>query len=501
MKMLKAFAYNIVWAIGVMTIMALVCVSCQSWDKKFEGKLNLSMNDGIVTEQEYLILKNELTQHPEGASVFGRIIRTEDDLVSFFRERGISGTAAALNVTEAPFRKFYIMLENSASMEGYSKSSHNRDFSTPVISLWNAVGNDTQVETGYAHHDKNSKCEFEQVSADKFQADLTNGKTKTSTSSPIDQIIGYAVNLTDDTSVAAIITDGIMSGTNDEILSSLPNRMWTYNNMPVLEQRVREAMLMACQKGLAFSVYQFETSFKGTYYNFKNLKQSMNEVERPFYIILLGAEKHVRNMDLALQKDKKFDYEHHLSSYEIGDIPTIKTGVFSVVPMPGVNLGDFNQSPAKMEITFKKELTLPVSLSLKVTMPYSVSNELADEDYLKDNVRVISIDPLTKHDVDLTWIVQRVEADSNSPGMFNFIMEAVPDFVNIISGVRVLRLTVPVSYEHLYSWYVEDSIDSDVGSNWDTDKTFALSNMMDSFFNGYDIQPKNFIDITLQLKK
>ena len=500
MKTLKAFA-TFVKAVGVAAIMALVCVSCQSWDKKFAGKLNLSMSDGVVTEQEYLILKNELSMHPEGANVFGRTIRTEDELVSFFRERGISGTAAALNVIEAPFGKLYIMLENSASMEGYSKSSRNRDFSTPVISLWNAVDKGTEIETGYAHHDKNSECEFDQVPVAEFQADLTNGRIRTSTSSPIDQIIGYAVNMMDDTSVAAIITDGIMSGTNAEILSSLPNRMWTYNNMPVLEQRVREAMSTARQKGLAFSVYQFEAAFKGTYYNFKNLKQTLNEVERPFYIILLGAENHVRNMDMTLQKDRKFDFEHHLSSYEIADIPVVKTGVFSVVPMPGVNLGDFNQSPAKMEITFKKSLDLPVSLSLKVTLPASVSNEVADDDFLEDNVRVISIDPVTKHEVDLTEMVQDVEEEPNSPGMFDFILEASPAFVNIINGVRILKLTVPVSYESLHSWYVEESIDSDADSGWDTDKTFALSNMIDSFFKGYDIQPKNLVDITLQLKK
>ncbi len=506
---MKKFGITTACGVTLLSTLSFVAVAsalcllsgCGSWNKNFMAKLNAAMNDGVVTEQEYGILKAELLKHPEGVNIGGSSMRTEDDLVTFFRDKGVCGTAAALNVVEVPFSRLYVMLDNSASMEGYSKSSRNREFTTPVIALWNALEEDTEVVAGYAHHNAKSECEFETVPSSVFQSNLTNGRTKVATSSPIDQIINRAVDLTDDSSVAAIITDGIMSGTNAEIQSSLPDRMWTYNNMPVLEQRVRIAMEKAAQKGLAFSVYRFEASFKGVYYNFKNLRQNMNEVERPFFIILIGSERYVRTMDERLMSDGKFDYEDHLSSYEIADLPLIKNGVFSIIPAPGLNLGDFNQSPAKMEITFKKDLTFPVSLSLKVTIPATVSDEIADDDFLEDYVRIVSVDPITKYEVDFTGMVQKVEDDRNVPGLFNFILEAAPDFVNVISGVRVLRITVPVSYETIYPWYIEDSIESDAESGWDTEKTFALANIMDSFFRGYGIRPRNIVDISVQLKK
>lgn len=352
-----------------LAICASAVVSCslfRSWDKDFAKKINVAMSDEDVTVQEYFILKTDLQKHPQGTTVQGKFIGNESDLIDFFHVHGIKGSAPELSAVEAPFSKLYVMLENSASMTGYSKSANNREFSTPIIALWNAIDKETSIETGYAHHNSKSECEFELVKENKFQSDLTSGQTRTSTSSPIDQILEYAAELTDDSTVAAIITDGIMSGTNQEILSTLPGRMWTYNNMPVLEQRVRNAMATAHQKNLAFSVYRFEASFKGTYYNFKNLTQNMNEVDRPFFIILLGAEKYVKEMDSKLMKDKKFDYENHLSSYEIAEIKTVNNGILSVVPAPDLNLGDFTQNPAKGEIKFRGNLTFPVSLSMKV---------------------------------------------------------------------------------------------------------------------------------------
>lgn len=503
MRKNTAFTASAAKSFCALAICSFAVVSCslfRSWDKDFAKKINVAMSDGDVTVQEYFILKTDLQKHPQGTTVQGKFIGNESDLIDFFHGHGIKGSAPELAAVEAPFSKLYVMLENSASMEGYSKSVKNRDFSTPIIALWNSVEKETAVETGYAHHNSNSECEFEIVPESKFQSDLTSGKTRTSTSSPIDQILEYAVDLADNSTVTAIITDGIMSGTNAEILSTLPNRMWTYNNMPVLEQRVRNAMELAHQKGFAFSVYRFEASFKGTYYNFKNLTQNMNEVERPFFIILLGAEKYVKEMDGKLMKDKKFDYEDHLSSYEIADMKTVNNGILSVVPAPGLNLGNFTQNPAKGEIKFRGNLTFPVSLSMKISLA-SLPESIADDDFLEENARLISVDPMTKMEVDLTSMIQKVEKDGNAPGMFDFIVEVTPDFVNVISGVKVLRLTVPVSYESLYDWYSEDSIESDAGSGWDTDKTFALSNMMDSFFKGYDIQPTNVVDVNIQLKK
>lgn len=500
----KGFAAKLCCA-AALCFLALLTSSC-AWEKEFTKKINTAMSDKDVTAIEFAILKKDLADnlpaHPEGVTIGGMTIRSEHDLIDYFHRFGINGTAPELSAVEAPFSKLYVMLENSASMEGYSKSANNRDFSTPIIALWNSVGKETEVVTGYAHHNDKSECEFEQVEERKFQSDLTTARIRIATSSPIDQILGYAAGHTDESSVAAIITDGIMSGTNDEILSTLPGRMWTYNNMPVLEQRVRNAMELAHQKNLAFSVYRFEAPFNGTYYNFKNLKQKMQEVERPFFIILLGTEKYVRQMDgKLLADDRKFDYEDHLSSYEIADLKAVKNGLLSVVPTPGINMGDFNMSPAKGEIKFKSELNFPVNLSLKVTIPPTLPESIADDDFLEDNARLISADPTTNREIDLTSMLRKVEEDEKDPGKFNFIMEVAPDFANVISGEKELRLTVPVSYENLYRWYVEDSVDSDVEPDWDTEKTFALSNMIESFFKGYDTQTTNVVDIKILLKK
>lgn len=181
-------------------------------------------------------------------------------------------------------------------MTGYTGSG-NPSFTAPIIALFNGIDKNTEVVTGYVHDKGNDQCEYQIVETGDFQKDLANGKIQTATSSPIDQILGLIAENANDSTVTALITDGIVSGTNQEILSTLPARDWTIKNIPLIEQRVRTAASLMKEKDQDFILMRFETEFKGDYYNYKNLRENFKtNIVRPYFIILIGRRNHLAEM-------------------------------------------------------------------------------------------------------------------------------------------------------------------------------------------------------------
>lgn len=483
--------------VGTIVSLLPAIVSCSSWEDEFKKKINMAMSDRNVTEAEFKVLSDELKLHPEGISLNGNAVKTETELAQYISSFGITGTAPALDIKEVSFDKLTIMYENSASMAGYSNSGSDRSFSESIIALWNAVDEGTEIETGYAHDDSKGNFVFEPCPEENFQSALTSGKIHTATSSPIDQILLNIASDADDTKVTALITDAIMSGTNSEIAGS-KGRMWTYNNMPLLEQRVREAMQLAKNNGKAFSVYRLETSFNGTYYDFKNGKHQIKEEERPYFIMLFGPEKHLLFMDGKLAQDSKFEAENHLSSYGISQVPTVDGGFLS----DSANTRGVKIDPVKMEVQFKGTVNFPVILDLDIVLPAGTPETLADEDFLKNNAKLVSLDSASGSEIDRTDMIKSVKEVDGKINAFIFSITVGQKFANEINGQGELRFTVPVSYETLYGWYKDESVDYDIETGWDEEKTFALENLLSSFFKGYgtDENAANLIDMRIILR-
>lgn len=473
-----------------------------NWIKSFNSLLKIVTSDNIVTDQELNQLTAFVKTRPDGALIDGKELCTEDDVVSLLVDKGVTGDAKAIvdRLRKAPFAELRIMLENSASMAGYTGSG-NPSFTAPIIALFNGIDKNTSVVTGYVHDKGDNECEFQKVGNDEFQRDLANGKVQTSTSSPIDQILGLIAETSTDSTVTALITDAIVSGTNAEILSTLPDRDWTIKNIPLIEQRVRTAAALMKEKGQDFILSRFETDFKGDYYNYKNLKQIFKtNVARPYFIILIGTRDHLAEMYGKLEKESNFIPTHSLCSFTSDGLPTLEKGLLMQVTIPGVPVPKVEIDNASTSIKFKKSLAFPFTFKCRVVMPVEVSSKYSNIDFIKDNLRLDYKDVLSGAMVDKADMITDVTGVAGQPNTYDVSIQCDAEFINTISGIRQFRLSLPVAAD---SWYKEVSVSDDALSGWDTNRTFHLDTFVEGFIKGFglDENTKSLIDIKINLKK
>lgn len=476
------------------------------WEKGFSFQLDKAIKDGTVTESEYTVLNHFIDAAPDiKTTILGYTFNKEnpDALADFLIEKGITGDASAIKrrvTRNAPFSKLNIMLENSASMVGYT-SAGNPSFTAPVISLFNCIDDSTEVVTGYVHAKSTDDCEFQIVDANVFQRNLANGKIQTATSSPIDRILGLIAESANDSTVTALVTDGIVSGTNQEILSTLPARDWTIKNLPLIEQRIRNAAKILHDKGEHFIIYRFETDFRGDYYNYRNLKRQFGtSIVRPYFIILSGSEKNLKGVRTKLLREDKFNATNTLCSYELKEISGVTTGFISYVPVVGVVKPKMDILPAKSSIKFKKPIPYPLAFKCRVVFNQEIPERCKSVDFLSHNIKLGYKDILSGSYVDKTDIVYDIQQASDVPGAVDIFIQLTPDFVNTISKCRTLHLYLPLTAD---SWYRELSISDDSIASWDTSKTFHLDILVEGFIKGFNLdnEDKNLIDININLLK
>ena len=491
---------------GILTIIVFSVSGCRNeaktWGMAFNNQLRITTADQIVTDQEFKSLSGLIKSRPAGALIDGEEIKSEEDLVTILVKKGITGDAQAIvnRLATAPFSELRIMLENSASMTGYTGSG-NPSFTAPIIALFNGIDKNTEVVTGYVHDKGNDQCEYQLVETSNFQKDLANGKIQTATSSPIDQILGLIAESANDSTVTALITDGIVSGTNQEILSTLPNRDWTIKNIPLIEQRVRTAASLMKDKSQDFILMRFETEFKGDYYNYKNLRQSFKtNIVRPYFIILVGRRYHLVEMSGKLIKENNFRPTHILCSYASDNIPTVVKGLLTVVSTPGMPLPKAEIDNAGTSIKFKKPLAYPFTFKCRLILSAAVVSKYNDVNFLKENLKFEYKDVMSGAMVDKSDMIYDVTGVSGQPNAYDIYIQADADFVNSISGIRQMHLFLPVVAD---SWYKDFSVSDDTEEGWDTSNTFHLDTLVDGFIKGFDMDndAKSLIDIKINLKK
>jgi hypothetical protein len=190
--------------------------------------------------------------------------------------------------------KISVYVDNSTSMKGYFLSNNL----SPLVTVLSGIqqlyaGNEI---SGY-YVEKNS---LKSYSFDKLSRDITQKKLSGySDAFQLDGLIAnivsnYKANCNNDDIINFIITDGIPSGTNEEIRNSR-NRMFNISSASLLQARIATAFNGA--KGIAASVYQFKSGFDGGYWYYDNLSPKLEHwSNRPFYVIAIGSKDLVMSL-------------------------------------------------------------------------------------------------------------------------------------------------------------------------------------------------------------
>lgn len=121
---------------------------------------------------------------------------------------------------------------------------------------------------------------------------------------PESDLAGMVANMAKEASnnqstVYFLITDGILSGTNKQIKD---NSKYNIANRLTLSQKIYDA-LKSYKGKVASMVLQFSAPFKGTYFDYKNGKITLENVMRPYYVIAFGSKPAMKQVYDAINSN------------------------------------------------------------------------------------------------------------------------------------------------------------------------------------------------------
>lgn len=196
-----------------------------------------------------------------------------------------------------------LYIDNSSSMKGYFESKNL----SPLITVLSGIQqyfSGSNINGNYIEKETIKEYPFDQLTTDLSSKNLSGYSDAIQLDGLIKIIAVQYKNESQKSNVIDfIITDGIPSGSNDEvnpkkengevIIKDPNNRTFNIDYATTLQSRIANAL--SGIKDIAASVYQFQSGFNGDYWFFNNTKEHKNWDLRPFYVLVIG------NKDLVMQ--------------------------------------------------------------------------------------------------------------------------------------------------------------------------------------------------------
>lgn len=498
---MKKYLFLLMCLIGTLSA---VC-SC-SPAKEFNDALRNATSDSVVTDVELRglneKLRNCLRKDPEGVSVSPKckVASYEDIIAYLISEKGIVGDAQdiAAKCRKVGFKAMHIMLENSVSMKGYPGRG-NPNFSDPVVALFHCGAEEYLTYYVGAKSSGDPSVKFDLVDSGSFLREIAHGQVRINTSSPIDRIISDSLDslLTDDDEICqdvlCLITDGIISGTNAEIVA---NRDFTFNNLPIIENRVRTAFEKAYKRNLHCLIYRLVTPFEGVYYDYKNGNHPGFSGERPYFMIFVGDKDNLIKIEDSLKKED-YHYQHRLATYDSDNIQTIRKGVFK--PIPGVK--NVTRKGSVIEYKYNPIHGESVDIYLEMTLK-DIPSFCFNETYLRDNLTLTYQDKVTSVEVNIPnsdWL-REVVLDQNNK-LCTMTVSIPAEYLGKMKVVSSMKLVLHAVQDE---WYKEYSTLDDLNIYPGDVTTFGLERLVGGVLKGFNAGVKsqqNIIDYEFKLSR
>ncbi len=189
-----------------------------------------------------------------------------------------------------------LYLDCSHSMKGYINTATDAKFKNVISSLlyW-------MPTKAYLFDTK----EQPEISRDEFINLINTRKVSWSDESDLTKMINSMIKNVNDGNVGIsyLITDGIMSGSNQEIRESV-DRSFNITSRGTLTARIADAV-SKCKEDVAILLIKYTSNFTGMYYCYTNIDQvDFKENQRPFYVVAIGNRKFIKDLITQTQKDE-----------------------------------------------------------------------------------------------------------------------------------------------------------------------------------------------------
>lgn len=270
----------------------------------------------------------------------------------------------------------YIYMENSASMKGYNDKDCN-GFTSVLSELVGIYGRDKTKTFFYSDGLSQS------YSADKFANMIASKQVKYGKSSPLHLIIDSIINKKN--SLNFLITDGIMSGSDEQIRK---NPKYNIYYREELQNNLADKLR---NKGLAISVYQFESFFNGVYYCYDNTKVQLSK-NRPFYVIAIGQKEQVK--DFKDKVENGMVYFKPKNDVHLGFIDAMAIKVYAASQGKAndkvieVDMNQVRRNGKKISASESDEEKISY-LDLSIPLPEGLPKYMKTNEYLKENLSLI----------------------------------------------------------------------------------------------------------------
>lgn len=202
-------------------------------------------------------------------------------------------------------------LETSSSMAGYmaSGSEFNRDVPAFVIGLENQIEAE-KLKTKISLFNIADKVTNMQGGGQGLNNSIARINIANNPSSPMDYIFETITRDLDTSKIAILVSDCILSGTNDDISKSA-NRSFNKDNVATtLRNNIFKTFGSIKNKGFAVEVFGMKSSFHGKYYNYKNevLENKKDGfADRPYYIWVIGHKNLLPKFDELVSSLSQFN--------------------------------------------------------------------------------------------------------------------------------------------------------------------------------------------------
>lgn len=485
---------------GIATV--LLAIACSNPEETLRKEIIQKASDKIIVETEWQQLEQMLNdcikKNPAGIKIGTETIKDLEDLAVYLEDVKGCMIEGREPVIPVGLHNFYVLLENSMSMKGYIGNG-NPNFAEPILALFECGDDETEFTTAYvgAKGKTNPEVVFTIVPQGEFFSNIAGGKFISGESSPLDKMLTKAVDeITPEDGkevedVFCFITDGILSGTNAEILA---NKSFTKNNLPILEKRIRDAVSLAQKRNMHCIVYRLETPFNGTYYDYMNAHHAVSGV-RPYYMVLIGHQDNLEKIEKRLAKESNFTSKspERFASYDVASLKTLTDATLRAKP------GQIGKIYGRTTVVYdaKQATSIPVVFVIQLNLN-SLPEYYQDVAELYSNVSLSYRDNVSGTEVKIpysTWPVGYIEDVGNK--VYRFTVSLAPEVIKKMSADGEMCLSLP---GHQVDWYRTYSCEDDTGIFAGDRSTFALDKFMGGIMKGFGYEDTESLPDAIRFK-
>lgn len=192
-----------------------------------------------------------------------------------------------------------VFLDNTSSMEGYAKAKDASKFNEVFNGLYAYFSDTATAINGYYTISNKTSVKGKPISQTiikpvdfetlRSQINAKNVVFTDSYQLPdfFNAVVDKTVSDVSHDVISFFVTDGILSGTNEEIHH---DPLFNINSASTVQSRISDA-LKKLDDNYATAIFQFKANYKGEYYKYNNDHETvLTNVPRPFYVIAIGPQ-------------------------------------------------------------------------------------------------------------------------------------------------------------------------------------------------------------------